>query len=363
MPPHLDLLYKVSCSNHDSKKHPIPAFRDMPVPDKELDARPSSQNSRVSGHLNGRIPVLDIKALMENDTDGAAFIIIRTVECSQASVLMAQAGGLLRWTEDLFMKSQVSKDALRQIATCYFQPVENKQPGFVKTSSSTKAPLLQNQIAPADLFLFHHRKALENYIADHADSKQHIDTVLGYTKYRFGSEFAGADSLFANSLVTRAYILHLFKPNELVICGTYGRPAAFVLQQWPEMDPDGWVTLRCWSFQTDGHGFARKSSTISIPPVGSKPVNIQDLVAYPLRFAAPELQEKIRSRGEKHWQLRTATQITYKGWNVQEDQYFVGSVQAFPLGPFAKFCSPTPDLWSTTAHIAKCTNLAKHLLL
>ncbi|KAL8741987.1 MAG: hypothetical protein Q9190_005468 [Brigantiaea leucoxantha] len=328
IPPHFDLLYRVSCSTHDSKKHSIPAFRDMPVPDQEFGASPMSTDSHVGRHLNGRIPVFDIEALMEDDTDDIAFIIIRTVECSQASVLMAQAGGLLRWTEDIFTKSRVSKIALRQIATCYFHPVEKNQHSSydcshtIKTSSSTKAPLLKNQIVPVDLFLFHHRMALKDYVADHAGSKQHISAVLDYTKTMFGSEFADADSLFANGLVTRAHVLHLFKPNELVISGTYGRPAAFVLQQWPEMDPNGCVTLRCWSFQPDGHGFARKSSFISVPPVGSKPVNIQDLVAYPLRFATPELREKIHTRGEKHWQLRTATQITYKGWNVGEDQYF-----------------------------------------
>ncbi|KAL9611363.1 MAG: hypothetical protein Q9167_003982 [Letrouitia subvulpina] len=236
----------VGSSEHDSINHPIPAFRDMPIPDANFDAPPLSPNSYVSGHLNGRLPVFDIEALMGDDTDDTAFIIIRTVECSQASVSIAQAGGLLRWTEDIFMKSQVSKKALQQIATCYFQPVQKNQDSGYDSGSTSKTPLLQNQIVPADLFLFHHREALEKYVADHVDSKQHISAVLDYTRYRFGSEFADADSLFANGLVTQAHVLHLFKPNELVICGAYGRPAAFVLQQWPEMDRDGWVTLRSY---------------------------------------------------------------------------------------------------------------------
>ena len=328
MPPHFELLYTVDCQH--SENHPVPAFRDMPIPDAKLKAPPSSPYSHVNEHLNGTIPVFDIGALMEDNTNDTAFIIIRMVACSQASVLMARAGGLLRWNEDIYVKSQVLKHTLQHIATCYFQPVED---------TAYPDRFSQNRIAPADLFFFHHRKAMENYVADHADSKQHIDAVLVYMKHRFGSEFADADSLFANGLVTQAHVLHLFKPNELVISGTYGKPAAFVLQQWPEMDGNGWVTLRCWSFQTDGSGFARKSSMISVPPVGLSPTNIQDLVAYPLRFAAPELHEMIRSRGEKYWQLRTATHITYKGWNVPRDQFFVGSVQAFPGGHFTKFCS------------------------
>ena len=322
----------------------------MPIPDAKFDGAPVSLNSRARGHLNGRIPVLDIEALMGDDTDDTAFIIVRTVECSQASVLVAQAGGLLRWTEDIFMKSQVSKNALGQIATCHFQPGQEDQElrhhsSYLKeTTSKSDTPLLDNIIVPADLFLFHHREALGHYITEHTESKQHINAVLEYMNHRFGSEFADADNLFANGVVTRAHVLHLFKPNEVVISGSHGRPAAFILHEWPEMNRDGWITLRCWSFQTDGSGFARKSTTISVPPVGSEPIKIQELVAYPLRFAASELHETIRSRGKKHWQLRKATQVTYKGWNVRGDQYFVGSVQAFARNHLADLCSPTLDL-------------------
>lgn len=351
MPLHFDLLYKVLCREEHSLPldHPISFSRDMPIPDARFDATTSSLHLHGHGHLNGKIPVFDIGALREDNSDEIAFIIVRTVECSKASVLMARAGGLLRWTEDIYMKSQVSKTALQQIATCYYQPVSKKDSdnlvsAFPKSSSTSEAPLLQNQIFPADLFLFHHRQALEEYVAQNADSKQHICAVLEYTRSRFGSEFAEADRLFTKGLVTQAYILHLFKPNELVISGTHGRPAAFVLQEWPEIDGDGWVTLRCWSFQTDGSGFARKSSVISVPPVGWNPKNIQDLAAYPLRFAAPDLLEMIRSRGEKHWQHRTASQVVYKGWNVRRDQFFVGAVQEPLCEHLANSCSLTLDL-------------------
>lgn len=334
IPPYFELLYSISCSQHDSDEHPITVFRDMPVPQDKSDTQAVSSSSRDRGHLNGRIPVFDIEDSGENDTNDTAFTIIRTIECSQASVLMAQAGGLLRWTEDIHIKSHAARDALQQIATCYFHqlpkeedPYSDPYPHPRRTSETS---ISQNQIVPADFFFFHHREALKKYVAEYADSKNHIDSLLQYIKYRFDPEFADADKFLAKGLVTQKHVLFLFKPNELVISGSYGKPAAFVLHQWPEMDDAGWVTLRCWSFQNDGSGFARKSSVISVPPIGSHASKIQDLVAYPLRFAAPELRETIRKRGEKHWQLRTAAQVTYRGWNVRRDQYFVSPVQAFP---------------------------------
>ena len=344
MPPHFDLLYKISCTN---SSHPIAVFRDAPILNALLNSGTPNLLPSYStrSHLNGTIPVFDLETFMENDTDDVAFVAIRTVECSEASVLMATAGHPLRWTEAIYTKSKISKNAMQQIATCYFRPIAlptQISPGQ-KFAGDTTTPLERNRIAPADLFLFHHRHLLRTYALEHSESKQHIDGLFKYVDNRYGIEFAEADSLFARGLVTQMYILYLFKPNELVISGTYGRPVAFVLQEWPELGSDGWLTLSCWSFQTDGSGFARKRSTLSIPPLESETTKIQDLIAYPLRFATLELRELIRSRGEKQWKLRTATQVNYKGWNVKGDQFFVSTMHIFFIRTSAEASSPMPD--------------------
>ena len=256
---------------------------------------------------------------MDNDTDGIAFVIIRKVNCSEASVFRAVAGGSLQWTEAIYMKSRLLHEAMRTVATCYFQPpVAEEKPGRDKKSLSKR-----HQIDPADLFLFHHRALLHQYALEHPETSQHIDSLLLYADERFGAEFQKADSLFARGVVDQEHILHLFKPNDLIISGTYGQAAAFVLQDWPRLGSADWVTLICWSFQADGSGFARRRDHLSILPITTKTITIQDLAAYPLRFATNDLQDLIRSRGQKHWAHRIATQITYKGWNVARDQFYV----------------------------------------
>lgn len=324
MPPHFDLLYKIQCKDGIGC-HPVPAFRDTPIWDRKLHSTAINYDFARS-HLNGTVPVLDLEAYMQNETDDVAFVVIRTVECSEGSVLMARAGGPLRWTEDIYMKSKISKIAMQQIATCYFQPIPDiPNPAFssMRSPSNSKEPFHMNQITPAELFFFHHLHLLRDYHIKHSESKQHIDALVGYVDSRYGEEFTEAESLFARGLVSKAHILNLFRPNELVIAGTYGRPAAFVLQEWPKLNSDGWVTLSCWSFQTDGSGFARKRTYLSIPPIEPETTKIQALVAYPLRFTTTELRNLIRSCGEKQWEHRNATQITYKGWNVGRDQFFV----------------------------------------
>lgn len=301
----------------------MPAFRDVPVLDA-LDPKTTYIVSRP--HLNGTVPVFDLAAFMDNDEDDIAFVVIRTVECSEASVMMARANGSLHWTEAIYMKSKISKTALRQTATCYFQTPPNDHYVFSnrQTSSDLKKSLYdQNQISPAKLFLFHHDHSLAAYAVEHPETKDHINALLDYMRNKYNKQFTDAENHFARGQVTRACLLYLFKPNDLILSGTYGRPAAFVLQEWPKLSSDGWVTLNCWSFQTDGSGFARKQSMLKIPPIELTETDIQKLVAYPLRFASPKLREMIRIRGEKQWKLRNATQIAYKGWNVTRDQFFV----------------------------------------
>ncbi|KAL8707014.1 MAG: hypothetical protein Q9225_007885 [Loekoesia sp. 1 TL-2023] len=298
MPHKYDLLYRISCSEKHRGIHAAPAFRDVPVVTKELDYRVLEGSERE--HLSGKVPVVDLQAYMENDTDDIAFVAIRTVECSQASVLKARAGGPLRWTEAVFTKSNILKEALQAVATCYFQPSPRELPppgGYnnsaSKRSGDTESLSVRNQIDPADLFLFHHRDLLRNYARAHPETKSHIDALLGYTDRRFGAEFEEASSLFARGVVDKGHILYLFKPNELVVSGTYGKPAAFVLQEWPFISSTGWVTLPCWSFQSDGHGFARKRSYLEIVPIETKTMTVQDLMAYPLHFATQELRRLI----------------------------------------------------------------------
>jgi hypothetical protein len=248
---------------------------------------------------------------MRDDADETAFVILRTTQCCEASILKARPGVVPEWTEDIYMKSAIAKDVMQQVATCYFQPVPPKGNNMVSAVDKLR-------IKPADLFLFHHRRALETYTLC-----QPFQDLITYMNTVYGQQFSEADSLFERGLVTQAHVLKLFKPNEIVISRTHGRPAAFVLQEWPELNDEDWVTLNCWSFQADGSGFARKKTMLSVPPIGAAESEIRKLPAYPLRYAAEDLRESIQKHGWKQWELRTATQVTYQGWNVEKDQYFV----------------------------------------
>ncbi|KAL9579549.1 MAG: hypothetical protein Q9212_005049 [Teloschistes hypoglaucus] len=282
MPYGYEILYMIDCDATINDKYAPPqVYRDVPCVKEATDSR--------DAHLCGTKPVIDLQAFMENDKDGIAFIAVRTVHCSAASVLILRTDGpsSLRWTEAIYAKSRLIKQAMGNVATCYFQ-------------TGAEEHLFERQ----------------------PEATQHIENLLQYADKRFDVEFAEADSLFASGIVDQEHLEYLFKPNELVISEKYEKPAAFVLEHWPTMNRHGWITLYCWSFQTDGRGFARKPSIFEILPIDAKTTAIQNLTIYPLKFATKEVQEMIQRRGEKHWDLRTATQVTYKGWDAAQDQYF-----------------------------------------
>lgn len=265
-------------------------------------------------HLNGNVPLYDLEGYLQSESKGNAFVAMRTVECSNATVSMLQAGVPLKWIEDIYMKSSVLKDAMRQTALCYFQPVSD---------GSEESDVYQNQITPIDLFFYHHRQLLQDFMSKSPQSRPYIEPFIKYVDQQFGMQFAEADNLFERGLVDQANISKLFRPNELVVSGIEGQPAAFVVQEWPITEAGGWTKLVCWSLQADGSRFSRKRSDLSIPPIGPNAIKIQDLPAYPIQFSKLELREMLRRRGQKHWKFRYAKQITYKGWNVGKDQYFV----------------------------------------
>jgi len=207
MPSHVDLLYIISCNERNSSNHPIPAFRLAPI--ASIASALPSPDKRLRAHLNGKVAVFDLEAFMEDDTDDVAFVVIRTVECSEASVTMASAGGPLRWTEDIYMKSKVSKYAMQQIAKCQFQPSPGDKPNSYPLQASTTTavhttiPFIQTRIDPADLFFFHHRQLLRMYALEYPESKPHIDDLLDYVDNRYGVEFAEAERSFELGLVTQ----------------------------------------------------------------------------------------------------------------------------------------------------------------
>lgn len=76
----------------------------------------------------------------------------------------------------------------------------------------------------------------------------------------------------------------------------------------------------CWEF--DGF-FQKKSETLTVQHEGEPGQlrSIQDLTVFPIRYAGPEVAEKLRKRGENFWRCRHREFVSYTGWDFSRTDY------------------------------------------
>jgi hypothetical protein len=241
-------------------------------------------------NLNGHPSILSLSDFLNDETSDTAFILVRTVKCSAASILMAHTGVSQPSTEKIYLKCRLLKEVMHKFVMCHFHAERRCPPQSVCPSTG---------IAPLKLFLFHYRSVLQKYTKDHPTAKAQIGGLLRYSEMRFGKEFEEAEDLLARGLVSQAHISKLYRPNSLVVSKMNGQPSAFVVHDWPHVDQHNCITVKCWSYQTDGSGFARKLTVFSIGPIEMGYPTLSSLIVYPIRYATPEVREMVRVNWRK----------------------------------------------------------------
>lgn len=330
----------IYCSGQLFDHHTAVAFEDAPFSSPEIMSNAVERPLREiqARHLNGAIGVSDIVSYMKRNDD-VAIVIVRQVRCAENMAIHANAEGL-KWHESLAAKSKTLRTALASVARCYYNV---SQDTGARGPASHSSEVDQFQISPARLFLFHHHSALRTHALTYPDTESHIYALIAYCDNRYGPDFAEALRLFQGGVVVQKHLSKLFMPNEVVISSIDGHLRAFMVQEWPETDANGRTTLRCWSWRSDGARFVRKATNLQLPPLEGEYVRIQSLHAYPIDFATSQTKELLESRGRKQWSLRRSSHVSYTGWNVSRDQYYV-RVTALDSRLLLILCSRNLDL-------------------
>ena len=277
-----------------------------------------------SPHLHGKRPIYDLRSCVEAEDD-VALIIFREVYCSERDprLTSAEVG-----YETICVKSPALRTALSAVAGCYFNNIidDDSEYKYIlptrETEQNTSAIAEKVLYAP-HLFLYHHRSHLKRYAAEHASAVSHVNALLGYANHTYGYDYEEAENLFSRGLVTRRHLAKLFMPNDLVLSCVYGQPTIQAILQWAKLTSNGSFDIKCWSWQADGGGFARKSLSLELSPgTNEEEVEIKALPVVPLAYVSPELRVRLELRGRKHWSLRSQSYVSYKGWNVSSDQFY-----------------------------------------
>lgn len=323
---HFRTLYKIDCkSSRPYSHHTTLLFEDAPAaeisPAKyESKQKRGQATERIGGiHIEGHLPILDLEKFM-SENSYIAFVILRRCQCPGRAQIRH---------EEIYITSSTLRSALHAVAQCYISRLpKNKyhSPNDWDTSESLFSLDTEQILQEPYLFLYHHRIALQRYMAANPEASAHVNALLAYTSRTYGQSYLEADSLFQRGVTTREHELTIYVPNDIVVKfdRNLGEPVAYVVQQWAALAEDGNLNVNCWYWQMDGVGLARRQQKLVLPRVpDNTEIEIGSLELVPLRFINSDIHLRLTLRGQKHWSLRKQSYVSYKGWNKSKDQFYV----------------------------------------
>ncbi|CAD6593389.1 MAG: hypothetical protein ASARMPREDX12_007125 [Alectoria sarmentosa] len=314
--PHSRIIYRINCTDKNALQHHTAlAFEDVPVPGFTRDTilagqrRNDSRQALEYLHMEGTRPINDLDSCLTAEDD-VAFIIVRETYCSEGARSLSQSPLNRVWYENLWLKSAPLRLALASTASCFINDIKKNQHDIhqgEKRITNNGSLVATREVYLPHLFLYHHRVHLRGYAADHPDALSHVRALLEYTSEVYGGDYREADELFGKGLVTSRHLVKLFAPNELVFASTDDQPTAYVVQQWPTMNSEGYLQLECWSWKSDGAKFVRKKNVLTVlpPQFDDEQIEIRHLSVAPLAYESPEIRSYLEFRGRKHWSLRS----------------------------------------------------------
>jgi len=136
--------------------------------------------------------------------------------------------------------------------------------------------------------------------------------------------FAKCDDLFLQERVSSETLPWLFRPNEVIVSQEGPHEIAYVLRSVPKGGESDSVELECWNWAYDGVSLRRKDRILSLSAPAYGTVPISELAIYPLRFASPQTKQRLFDRGQRFWELRNQTHVSYEGPDYNGERVYVG---------------------------------------
>lgn len=283
-----------------------------------------------STHLSGVNHIYDLEEYFRSNPD-IAFVVIREHHCAKkfaSASNTAHAHGKYRSNaspETISIVSQSLLKAFAQVATCHLD-----EGGF-----HDEFP--RPEMAAPYYFLYHHRshllqlaQSLQPLNSGQSGTSTKIMALLNYIDEAEGERFQEADELSKQGKINRRHYQKLFLPNDIVIVQNKNGLSACVIHEWPQPTQEG-LNLTCWSWHLQGKWLQRKQEDWVLSVISRAEIPIQDLKVYPLRYASPDVVDRLRLRGQKYWNLRHQTFVSYSGEDFLDEQHHVSIPTQFPF--------------------------------
>ena len=331
----------------------------------------------VGGEKNLRyvkcnLPLNNFDLYLEKNKD-ISFIVYRNFDPSlHPTAAKSATNDTTPNTESEHLPTPIG-ETIRAVAEDLIEVVQTILESRVEYAKLLGEYRLSHELPAPYLFIYHSSKNLEDIQKRLSPSAQkQLSLLLNYVRERYGHEYAAADSLLSQNMISQEYVQYLFKPGDVLVSHIDGQYMGYVATSWPktsftktqklsrmgasvfEIDnrvgqvasarlPGDKVTVHDWSISVwywdfDGN-FQRQVSTLhlevpaeedegtnatdvkgkhnvetkgnknSIEPKGK---NIAELNVFPIQYASAEIVDKLRRRGKTFWKCRERRFVSYQ---------------------------------------------------
>ncbi|KAL4739348.1 P-loop containing nucleoside triphosphate hydrolase protein [Aspergillus similis] len=164
------------------------------------------------------------------------------------------------------------------------------------------------------LLYHYHREKEERAIHVPKVQRRLLDAFLDYIRWSYGQDYEEADDILSQGLITQAHLAKLCAPKEIMVSDVNTHPRAYMLDRAPK-NAETPLVLELWSWDFEDGVFRQKWTEIKLgwpsSAAAEEKIPITSLDVYPLRYAAPSVGKRLKTRGELFWRCRKQRLVAY----------------------------------------------------
>jgi hypothetical protein len=343
------LVKRIHEQNHDERKSPpfLPhhflVLNLVICPDEELEVmsrdRPSYDLNSENPHLSGSLPINDLEIFLERHP-GYLFVVFRHHECNcnygEPPKKFGKSDGLEnpdRQTLEPKESIRICSEEICHQLKILVKDLPHSVERFPKFDTHA-----DYEISAPYFFYYHNReffsKKREKFAAENG-----LGLLLDYISQSVAEIYKEVDDLLSQNVLTAETIPYLFSPTTTIV--TPNKDGLYAFNQYGkcEVSFDGDIynqtfilPVETWSYNGTFTKISTKLVVVfhvheldsySKLPKKKATMKIQELSAYPIRYAPEQIKMELLERGKKFWRCRKQNYVLYTGLDYARTQHFV----------------------------------------
>ncbi|KAK4032147.1 Fidgetin-like protein 1 [Parachaetomium inaequale] len=267
--------------------------------DGVMHLRRGNQVLNLSTFLRGRLP--------------SAFVVYRELQCDNNFAGRSNSSETQHPREVVSVMPGALQATLQRISQ--FAPNYDAYHGMYPGRAPGGYPATLLSLSPSEYspyFFYHHREALRQAAAAESCSPD-LEALWSYLQAHPDPMSAKCDELLDQGRVSAETLPWLFRPNEVVVRTKGPLKVALMLRSVPTVLASNSVELECWNWGYDGASLQRRDKPVTLTGPAYDTIPINELSAYPLRYADAATKQRLLERGARFWELRHQTHVSYEG--------------------------------------------------